>query len=385
MLHEWTLLKHADRTLAITQNQLQGQIITLQSTVIALLEDALYTGKISDVSKLYNASELARTGSISALQQQYQRMLQEAPLRRPGMHIRRISSTPTMKSITDGRGDGRNGDSYGERIDSRSIANGNARTERRPGRSVVDVDTRTERNDSRTVVDDDARTERTYGRGIANGDSRTERTYGRSAADPDSRTERDYGRRVADVDTRAERAEGRSVANGDSRTERVDDRTEASRDISDDRPGFDPDGPLFCDYSLDLQESARQPLHPSFDRDGDMGCPVCRTSVAVEQGRAWKIGKEIMHERVSKEGYEDEVIEDRLFLLGNRFVVKCHRAGRGFSCILCANLRDRDTICESAEGLVRHVWQKHSAEEYASDVDIIDVGSGYTETKGRYR
>src|SRR5215469_16306532 len=40
---------------------------------------------IADINKLYNASELARDDSIAALQRQYQRMLEAAPLRQ-GIH-----------------------------------------------------------------------------------------------------------------------------------------------------------------------------------------------------------------------------------------------------------------------------------------------------------
>ncbi|KAK5655690.1 hypothetical protein OQA88_5623 [Cercophora sp. LCS_1] len=47
-----------------TQLQLQSQIIHLQSTVIALLEEALQTGQPPDTTKLYNASEFARQGTI---------------------------------------------------------------------------------------------------------------------------------------------------------------------------------------------------------------------------------------------------------------------------------------------------------------------------------
>jgi hypothetical protein len=257
-----------DAHIAITQNQLQGQIITLQSTVINLLEDALYTGRIADINKLYNASELAREGSLAALQSQYQRMLQAAPLRRPPGFMRRISSTPTLKSLP---------------------------------------------------------------------------------APPD----------------------GRSVADGSSRTEKNGTTLTVVKTKRDD---IDPGGALFCNYSLELQSSPRQSLDASFSPSGDMTCPVCLTQVAVEQGRAWKIVKEVLHKRILTPTYDDEVIEDRTFLLGNRFVVKCHREGRGFACVLCSTSRDRDTICESAEGLVRHVWQKHEVGEYLTDVDIREIG-----------
>ncbi|KAK1750142.1 hypothetical protein QBC47DRAFT_332558 [Echria macrotheca] len=94
------------------QLQLQSQVITLQSTVIQILEDALYTGQPVDTSKLYNASEFAREGAIRALRDQYRRMLegpglsagggggpQPSRVGRPNAGlIRRTSSTPALRS-----------------------------------------------------------------------------------------------------------------------------------------------------------------------------------------------------------------------------------------------------------------------------------------------
>lgn len=82
----------------IAQTQLQGQIILLQGSVIKILEEALFTGKTPDISKLYNTSEFAREGSIRALRDQYQRLLQAAPpQRRPTAPLRRTSSTPSLR------------------------------------------------------------------------------------------------------------------------------------------------------------------------------------------------------------------------------------------------------------------------------------------------
>jgi hypothetical protein len=253
----------ADDGEAITQNQLQGQVITLQSTVIGLLEDALYTGRIADINKLYNASELAREGSISALQGQYQRLLQQAPLRRPMANVRRISSTPTLLS-----------------------------NKSRPQKSLTFPMAAPSTKGPGTVVE-----------------------------------------KSSSVDT---------------------------------------SGPLFCRYSSELQRDAELKLHGAFGPDGNNSCPACQTKLAIEQGRAWKITKEILHERISTPEYDDEIIEERTFLIGNRFVIKSHRENGGFACLLCYRNRDRDTILESAQGLVKHVWQKHEAEEY-NDADIKEI------------
>jgi len=265
----------------ITQNQLQGQIITLQSTVIGLLEDALYTGRIADINTLYNASELARDGSISALRQQYQRMLEAAPMKRgfgAPLLLRRTSSTPTMKSLP-------------------------------PAKSVAD--------------DGDTRTELKL---------RESKTFSEAVAPP---------------------------------------RSEA-REVREDF--FSADGPLFCRYAVDLQRSSRMLLAGEFAPGGTNRCPECATQLAVEQGRAWKIVKEVIHEKIKAPNYDEEKFEERTYLVNNRFIIKCHREGMGFACALCTQFRDRDTITESAQGLIRHVWQKHDAEEYEADPDITEVG-----------
>ena len=69
--------------------------------MIKLLEEALVTGNPPDISKLYNASEFAREGSVRALRDQYHRMLEGAPARRPPGPIRRISSTSALDTRSD--------------------------------------------------------------------------------------------------------------------------------------------------------------------------------------------------------------------------------------------------------------------------------------------
>jgi hypothetical protein len=135
----------------------------------------------------------------------------------------------------------------------------------------------------------------------------------------------------------------------------------------------DADGPLFCIYSEDLQRDNKMSLHDVFGKGGGNQCPACRTTLEVEQGRAWKITKDVVHERIETKEYDEEIMEERTYLIGNRFVVKSHRENGGFACILCARGRDKDTLLESPQGLVRHIWQKHDAQEY-NDVDIKEVG-----------
>jgi hypothetical protein len=240
------------------------------------LEDALYSRKLENINKLYNASEFARQGSIDALQGQYQRMLQAAPLRRPVGPIRRISSTPTLKSG--------------------------------PAKSVNPQTARTERAISEIRIEEDA-----------------------------------------------------PPANGSIK------ETAALASFE-----FDASGALFCHYAIDLQETD-DALHIDFAKGGPQACPVCGTRIPVEAGRAWKVEKERVKEKVRTNEFVDEVIEARTFLINNRFIVKSHREKAGYSCVLCSRHRDRDTICESIGGLVKHIWQKHEPLEYETDPDLKEV------------
>jgi len=270
----------------IAQNQLQSQVIMLQGTVIGLLEDALYTGRISDISKLYNASEFAREGSLSALQGQYQRMLQAGPIprhRAPGL-ARRISSSPSMRT--------------------QGPAPTVARSERGPASRAAPAQSEKVKVKEIDVESDKSKVGSTSGAAVAE---------------------------------------------------------------------FDSSGPLFCNYSYDLHKTG-QPLDICFSKGGACACPMCGTRISVEEGRAWKIVKEIVHDRIVTPEYDDEVIEERTYLISNRFVVKCHREKAGFACILCYRHRDRDTLCETANGLVKHVWSKHDVAEYESEEpDIREV------------
>ncbi|KAM5386406.1 hypothetical protein ACJZ2D_000369 [Fusarium nematophilum] len=62
----------------ITENKLQAQVISLQQTVINVLQDALFHGRQldrADMAKLVAASDAARNGSLHALREQRQRLL----------------------------------------------------------------------------------------------------------------------------------------------------------------------------------------------------------------------------------------------------------------------------------------------------------------------
>jgi hypothetical protein len=237
--------------LVVAQTQLQSQIITLQGTVIKLLEEALITGRPPDINSLYNASEFAREGSIKALRDQYQRLLQAAPLRRPIGPVRRTSSTPTLREDVG--------------------------WECRPPQKALTF-------------------------------------YSRN------------------------------------------------------------DDPLFCPYAVELQRTTR-PLGEEFAAGGKCACPSCGGVVAVEAGRAWRIEKEVLRERVLTDGEKElvEVVEARTYMLTNRFIVKCHREGAGFACYLCYKYRKNDTLCKGMETFVGHIIEQHGVGEYERDPDIKEA------------
>ncbi|KAF4445600.1 hypothetical protein F53441_10664 [Fusarium austroafricanum] len=75
----------------VTENKLQAQVIALQQTVINVLQDALYNGRQldrTDMAKLIAASDAAREGSLGALRQQRQRLMDlEDPIPPPQMAL----------------------------------------------------------------------------------------------------------------------------------------------------------------------------------------------------------------------------------------------------------------------------------------------------------
>ena len=85
----------------IAENKLQGQVIQLQQTVINVLQDALLNDrKLSkaDIHRLVMAQDSARQGSLDALRDQYDRMLQEPPRQQALEHSRQPS--PPRRQLT---------------------------------------------------------------------------------------------------------------------------------------------------------------------------------------------------------------------------------------------------------------------------------------------
>jgi hypothetical protein len=114
---------------------------------------------------------------------------------------------------------------------------------------------------------------------------------------------------------------------------------------------------LYCIYARDLQHSHFLPLSDNFKPEGDHRCPYCHAHIASRLSKAWQI---------IKEGEKRQ----RTFLVGTRFLVKSHRQGVGFACVLCSEYRDGDTVCTEVRSLVEHIWREHTCAELEWDDDI---------------
>jgi hypothetical protein len=122
---------------------------------------------------------------------------------------------------------------------------------------------------------------------------------------------------------------------------------------------------LFCVYARDLQNHSRLPLTDNYNEGGDNLCPFCRTHISTRPGKAWEI---ITDDRKGGDRYKR-----RIFLVKNRFVIKCHREGTGFACVLCARFKESDTVCREVGALMDHLWREHTSEELEKDDDIFEI------------
>lgn len=277
-----------------------------------MLEEALFTGKTPDISKLYNASEFAREGSIRALREQYRRMLEgggisssghetrgpERALKgggggvRPSKPVRRISSTPMMR---------------GER-------------------------------ESSSFLDSEAGS---YGRSQSRSRSRGGGRYAGSGSGTGTGNEQSkalvHQRMSSGGPLFCECAEELQL------TGRVVDEILVSAG----------DGSYICSacgaslktarhgsWRIEKEVTVREEEHDSRDR---------RETVSVAH------------------------MQVRTFVLTGRFLVKCHREETGFACCLCYRHRVRDTLCPDVESLVSHVAEQHYIPEYLGDPDIKEA------------
>ena len=89
----------------VTENQLQSQIISLQQTVIHVLQDALQNDRQlrrSDIDHLVQASQTAQDNSVNALRSQYHRIQHSGSLENGSSNRRRSLPPPKVRQVTDG-------------------------------------------------------------------------------------------------------------------------------------------------------------------------------------------------------------------------------------------------------------------------------------------
>lgn len=94
-------------------------------------------------------------------------------------------------------------------------------------------------------------------------------------------------------------------------------------------------------------------------------CPFCHAHAPMRPGKAW----EIITNNCDREGRP----ERRVFLVKNRFVIKCHREGQGFACVLCARFKESDTVCRELGALMDHLWREHTSQELEKDDDVFEI------------
>jgi hypothetical protein len=139
-------------------------------------------------------------------------------------------------------------------------------------------------------------------------------------------------------------------------------------------PNSSSNGPgkqLFCIYARDLQSSPLLPLSDNFKPAGDFRCPYCSAHIASRLSTAWEIPKRSTSTATTTiPGQKGSVGIVRRFLIGTRFLVKSHREGGGFACVLCREYRDSDTVMGDMRALVEHLWAEHSEAELEWDDDV---------------
>ncbi|VUC29790.1 unnamed protein product [Clonostachys rosea] len=339
-----------------TENKLQAQVITLQQTVINVLQDALESGRKlnrADKAKLIAASDAAREGSLDALRQQRKRLAMEAPeevprqrqltqgplTRSPRSSIDAFESLP--RQLTQG-------------LPSRSPKSSIDGFESRPRQLTQGPLIRS----PKSSIDGFESRPRQLTQGPLSHSPRSsidgfESRPRQMAQGPPSRSSRSSS--VAVESHQRELAQGPP-----SRSSKSSVVTVVESD------------PLYCWYSLDLQYSPQKPLAINFAPRNDCRCPSCGVRVDVEADDRWVIEKRISPPP-SPDGYRERRQMRVEFVANARFVIKSHTHHGEFACPLCRKHRDSDMLCPSADTLLDHVGKEHSIGELMKEPDIQEV------------
>ncbi|SMQ51252.1 unnamed protein product [Zymoseptoria tritici ST99CH_1A5] len=133
------------------------------------------------------------------------------------------------------------------------------------------------------------------------------------------------------------------------------------------KPIATPEEEIFCYYSEDLQRSSL-PLNSAFRPSGNHRCPTCHVKIPVDTRDVWVLSTHFP----GKENRQ----KVREYRMDARFVVKCHNADGEFACVLCDRYRDMDCICRSVDALVKHLGTAHSPDEFEHDPDLVRMEKG---------
>ncbi|KAK7750033.1 hypothetical protein SLS62_008026 [Diatrype stigma] len=317
---------------AATENRLQAQVIALQQTVIAVLQDALAEGRQltrADAARLVAASDAARDGSLDALRQQRRRLMA-------------TSSASASRMIEEATPPRRH----------RSFS---------PPASI-----------RRKMPLPEPEPEPRYAKPRPRSQSRT------WPARPRPRQSDDIDSFVADGNTGG----SSSIVTNDNDI------------IADDNDGLF--CPYSLDLQHGSTRRHYMPLASAFAPGGDRRCPACGARLAAAApDDVWAISKRVETAEppvvvvvtVDEAGYERKkevvdnaaeaggpvVMEEREFRLGQRFLVKCHTPTGEYACVLCRRHRAADAICRSAEALAHHVGRAHDVAELEAEADLEEV------------
>lgn len=119
---------------------------------------------------------------------------------------------------------------------------------------------------------------------------------------------------------------------------------------------------IFCGYSEQLQSTERA-LSPAFEPQNDDNCPVCGVHVPVDTRDFWVLTVQVPDAFGGRRPVDYEI--------DARFVVKSHLEDGRFACVLCNRLSNVDCLCRDVNALIKHLGEKHTADDYAIDPDLV--------------
>lgn len=302
----------------MAENELQRQVITLQQTVIRVLEDALYNHRPVDAAaldRLLWASRAARDGSLDALRSQYQRLLLALP-----------PPPPPSRPPQRGRGQ-----------DFVRVMHSDVPKAREP----------------------------------TPGPPPRRRLLGPPPPPPLSPPpQRGYGQVTRVTEVVSKKANKKPDSNHDIGVDlfcRYSLDLQRMSDMALSRT-FDP--PEAKQHPPAAPRGSRHHHHHPGPH-----CPACREPLAVDATDEWAIEIPVLRvprgrSRSRSRGRRERGETIKRFRIPARFVIKCHTPEGDFLCALCCG-RQNVVFCEDAEALVDHVAREHRIGDIEREWDIL--------------